>query len=264
MLLVYIYLRYICHPERIAPGCARTASVTPSATARIMPPLIPAIPSRGPRRQLLVAGVVATARACQTAPSPCESASRPLQSPAQNPRSSPSKARSNPTLDAPPPTCPATSRKLRKHARVTSSATPHGAIVISPAPANAPNPAAAPAVPPPPPTPAPTQPSSPPGSASPRSAPAAACPACPQPHSAAPPAAMNPRIHCVKQLRRPRRLVDLQMPNQMHKNRLTRGGITPFRSPAGQFSGLAQTPAPGSRQTASSPSAAASTIVAAG
>ena len=101
-----------------APGCARTASVTPPAPSRSIAVFIQAAPHR--------------ALACQTAPFPPESASRPLQSPAQNPRSSPSKALRDSAANALAAQRSRHSRKLRKQARVTSSAAPHGAIVISP------------------------------------------------------------------------------------------------------------------------------------
>ncbi len=55
-----------------------------------------------------------------------------LRSRRESRRSCPSRARADSGADTPRPSGLASSRKLRKQARVVSSATPHGAIVISP------------------------------------------------------------------------------------------------------------------------------------
>src|ERR1017187_9053956 len=108
-----------------APGCALTASVTPPATARIIP-----APS--------------TAAASRTAPSPRGSASRPRQSPAQNLRSSPSTIRRISSPDAPPPSDPATplgcESKPASHPPPRPTAQSSSAL----APPDVPSPAAAP------------------------------------------------------------------------------------------------------------------------
>jgi hypothetical protein len=110
---------------------------------------------------------------------------------------------------------------------------------------DAPNPAAAPAARPPRPTPAPVRPWSPPDSASPRSAPAAACPA-------------SRRL--VQTLRQPQRIQRVHPSNNSAARaalfdckcpiRCTRTGSPNPPQPAQIRSLAAQTPAPGSRQTA--------------